>query len=128
MYLLYVYVSAVCSHYNERVTLVTKRLNEISAKYLNGASIASTPVATFYVMADFSALPIDSDIQLQQLLRDQYKVAPHNVGVAVVPGCAFGLQATAKLVRFSCAVDLEALELAMQIIANVVEKLCSNTQ
>jgi len=43
------------------------------------------------------------------------------VGVAVVPGSAFSLEPTAKMLRFSCAVDLDAIEVALQVIAEAIE-------
>ena len=68
--------TAASSHYNQRVARVTEGLNQIGARFLNNAIIASAPQATFYVMADFSALPdsvAKTDIELQELFRDMYK-------------------------------------------------------
>ena len=66
-------LQTVAQHYLERTRFATKRLNEIGQKYL-GSDVAKQPTATFYIFADFGSLKqLDTDIQLQQYLRDQYK-------------------------------------------------------
>ena len=84
--------TAASSHYNQRVARVTEGLNQIGARFLNNAIIASAPQATFYVMADFSALPesvAKTDIELQELFRDMYKRGTfHCVNVSLAHICA----------------------------------------
>ncbi len=55
-----------------------------------------------------------------------YKKGSHNTGVAVVPGCAFAMNPQDKWIRFSCAVDMKDLELAMQIIEEAIATATSN--
>ena len=47
-------------------------------------------------------------------------------GVAVVPGSAFALDPQLLLIRFSCAVDLDNLRAAMDIIEEAVVRACSS--
>jgi len=121
-------LSAVHEYYRERTALCVERLNAIAAKYFPSAAdgtpvtVARQPEGTFYVMADFGAWPgMQTDRQIQEFLRDQYKLSPRRVGVACVPGCAFALRAEDKLVRFSCAVEKPVLEAALEVIEEAVQ-------
>lgn len=117
----------VHAYYSARTSLCVSRLNAIGAKYLSGAVVAKQPQGTFYVMADFSGWTGDDlpdDRAIQRLLRDQYKLAAGKVGLACVPGCAFNLQGELKLIRFSCAVEMDVLEKAMDIVEEAVRAHC----
>jgi aspartate/methionine/tyrosine aminotransferase len=59
---------------------------------------------------------LKTDREVQELLRDQYRLSPKQVGVACVPGCAFALRPEDKLVRFSCAVEMPVLVAAMDVV------------
>ena len=63
---------------------------------------------------------MDDDLSIQRYLRDQYKLSAGKVGVACVPGCAFNLDPKLKLVRFSCAVEMEVLTKSMDVIEEAV--------
>lgn len=100
------------------------RLNEIGAKYLKGAVIAQQPEATFYVFANFQALEsAATDEAIQQYFRDMYKHGSKQTGVACVPGVAFGMNSNEKWIRFACAVDMEDLANAMDIVEEAVQKM-----
>jgi aminotransferase len=125
----------VHEYYRERTNFCVDRLNAIANKYFNtpdGAAAAAAaaspivvarhPTSTFYVLADFSRCwpGLKTDREVQELLRDQYRLSPKQVGVACVPGCAFALRPEDKLVRFSCAVEMPVLVAAMDVVEEAV--------
>jgi len=122
---------SVNDYYSARTAFVVRRLNEIGAKYFptdETSGKSNPPVAhpshgTFYVFASFAGWidgPAD-DLTIQRLFRDQYKTSV-GVGVAVVPGCAFRMETKLKLIRFSCAAEMEVLEQAMNIIETAIKE------
>jgi aspartate/methionine/tyrosine aminotransferase len=112
----------VSSYYQERTKYTVDRLNSIGQKYLNGSVIAKQPEATFYVFADFSALK-QTDVEIQEFFRDMYKNGSKKIGVACVPGVAFAMESEQRLIRFSCAVEMSQLEIAMDVIEEAVQLL-----
>ncbi|MNE75110.1 aspartate aminotransferase [compost metagenome] len=64
-----------------------------------------------------------TDEQIQQFFRDMYIHGSRKTGVACVPGVAFGMNPTQKLIRFSCAVEMNDLVEAMDIIQEAVEMI-----
>ena len=126
------------AYYRERTSYCVKRLNEIGQKYLQSASssssssssssdmipavVAKQPSGTFYVIASFAGWrAMEDDRSIQRFLRDQYRLdTTRQVGLACVPGCAFNLDPKLKLIRFSCAVEMDVLVQAMEIIDNAI--------
>eukprot|EP01119_Soliformovum_irregulare_P018671 TRINITY_DN5773_c0_g1_i1.p1 TRINITY_DN5773_c0_g1~~TRINITY_DN5773_c0_g1_i1.p1 ORF type:complete len:436 (-),score=76.20 TRINITY_DN5773_c0_g1_i1:16-1323(-) len=110
-------LSTMGSYYAERVSLAVKRLDEIGIKYdIPSGTIARIPEATFYVFADFSHFKIFSnDMEICHLFRDMYKTDVKK-GVAVIPGCAFGIDSAKQMIRLSCALEIPDLLTAMDII------------
>jgi len=115
----------IASFYAERTSLVVDRLNEIGSKYLSDYHVAKRPQGTFYVFAHFSKLTaLEDDLQITNYFRDMYKTG-RQIGVALVPGSAFGMESKDKLVRFSCAADMADLKLAMDLIEEGISSLMS---
>ena len=120
----------VYTHYSARTNLAISRLEAISAKYFAGFVMAQPPQSTFYVFANFSPLLANSsiirtDIDLIKYFRDMCNKGSTTTGVACVPGSAFGLQPEDLFVRFSCAVDLDALNSAFDIIDEAMGMIVS---
>lgn len=127
----------VYAYYAERTALCVKRLNEIGSKYFkedaaaasssssssssSPAPVAVQPSSTFYVLASFAGWAgMSDDLSIQRWLRDQYKLSAGKIGVACVPGCAFNLDPKLKLVRFSCAVEMDVLTQSMDVVEEAV--------
>eukprot|EP00742_Colponemidia_sp_Colp-10_P003066 GILJ01003269.1.p1 GENE.GILJ01003269.1~~GILJ01003269.1.p1 ORF type:complete len:459 (+),score=70.43 GILJ01003269.1:198-1379(+) len=111
----------VATHYFERTSYITNRLNEMGEKFMNGHIVARQAEATFYIFADFSGLPgFETDEEIQRYFRDLYKSGRHKTGVAVVPGSAFAMDPRSKLLRFSCAVTMEQATVAMQVLEDAL--------
>lgn len=128
-------ITSAFEYYKERTTFCVKRLNEIGAKYFSASSsgnslVAKQPAGTFYVLASFAGWScMEDDRSIQRLLRDQYRLNPtRGVGVACVPGCAFNLDPKLKLIRFSCAVEMEVLTQAMDIIEEAIQQSIKEQQ
>ncbi len=90
--------------------------------------MAQHPQSTFYVFTNFSPLLakssiIKTDIDLIKYFRDMCDKGSAKIGVSCVPGSAFGLQPDDLFVRFSCAVDLDALNSAFDIIDEAIGML-----
>lgn len=66
---------------------------------------------------------METDIELQEYLRDMYKTSKEGIGVAVVPGSAFGMNPKDKLIRISCAQELTDLKAALDVIEHAVSIL-----
>jgi aspartate/methionine/tyrosine aminotransferase len=94
--------------------------------------MAQQPKATFYVFANFSPLlsisNIKNDVELIEFFRDMCNKGAAQIGVACVPGSAFGLMPDAMFVRFSCAVDVEALMTAFDVIDEAISLLTSTNK
>ncbi len=95
----------------------------VPAKKENSSDNFTKFPSTFYLMVQFSALPLENDRAIQEYFRDEYKNGELKTGVAVVPGCAFSLDSKLKYIRFSCAVEWEDLKLAMNIIEKAIQRL-----
>lgn len=119
------------AYYKQRTTFCVRRLNEIGAKYFGPdvAAVAQQPAGTFYVLASFAGWAgLEDDRAIQQCLRDQYKLnTTRRTGLACVPGVAFALEPKLKLVRFSCAVEMDVLEEAMMIVEEAVASYMAKT-
>jgi aspartate/methionine/tyrosine aminotransferase len=117
----------VASHYRERTDYVVQRLNKMGQNFPSASNkiVAKKPDSTFYVFADFSGLGdhVSSDMDIQQIFRDMYKTGSRKIGVACVPGIAFGMDSKQKLIRFSCAVSMQELELAMDVIEEAIQMI-----
>jgi hypothetical protein len=92
---------------------------------------------------DFSKLKgVETDIQLQEYLRDMYK-SKEGIGVAVVPGIhcsmyivlthspemlgsAFGMNPSDKFIRISCAQEISDLQSALGVIEHAIFTLMTN--
>jgi aminotransferase len=113
------------AYYKQRTSFCVRRLNEIGSRYfsLSHALVAAQPSGTFYVLASFAGwTTMQDDRAIQVFLRDQYHLNPAlKTGLACVPGCAFALDSKLKLVRFSCAVEMDVLEEAMNIVEEAVK-------
>jgi aspartate/methionine/tyrosine aminotransferase len=57
-----------------------------------------------------------------------YKTGSRKIGVACVPGIAFGMDSKQKLIRFSCAVSMQELELAMDIIEEAIQMILTGAR
>ncbi len=111
------------THYSDRTALVCDRLRAIGETHLGaaGALLPEAPQGTFYVIARFSALGLEDDLAVQRHLRDAYKGVPGcSHGVAVVPLSAFALPAALCLVRLCCALDVDVLVSAMDVVERCV--------
>ena len=125
-------LEAVNGYYSTRTAFVVDRLNALGRKYDLG-DICAQPSGTFYCWCDFSALreklrekqaslgtsgplPVDSDLDLCEMLLHLHRT-PHGVGLAVVPGSAFSMNAQDMLLRISCAKDdMQDLERAVSCV------------
>lgn len=109
--------------YRQRTDLVCSRLESLGKKCLDDerALCPRRPEGTFYVLARFECLGA-TDLEIQQRLRDAYKMDGVSHGVALVPLSAFDMDASLCMVRICCAVDMDTLEAAMGVVEAVVKQ------
>jgi aspartate/methionine/tyrosine aminotransferase len=122
-------LTEVYAYYSQRTEFCVRRLNEIGARLLPAhPEVARVSAGTFYVLADFSGWSsLADDRDIQRFLRDQYRLnTTRKTGLACVPGAAFQLDPKAKLIRFSCAVDMQTLEEAMLVVEEAIEASMSS--
>ena len=109
----------VWSYYHSRTSLVVRRLNDVGVRHGLG-EVAHESRATFYVWADLSKVPripgkSSIDVELAAYFRGLHN-AGDRCGVAMVPGCAFGVAGNDMRLRLSCARNLDDLDRAMDAI------------
>jgi len=140
-------LEGVWEYYSSRTALVSNRLRVMGeARKLGQVVAPGEPQATFYVWADFGRLPkvpgmSATDLELCAFLKnlvfgendddDSAKNCATTqaplVGVAAVPGSAFGEAPGALRLRFSCACEVMSdLELAMGAVDHAVELICAS--
>jgi len=100
-------VTEMVQEYNRRRRVIVKGLNAIGLT-------CHMPKGAFYAFPDVSISGLPSEEFAEKLLFEEH--------VAVVPGTAFGAGAEAH-VRCSYATSLEKIEIALQRLANFLDKL-----
>ncbi|CAE8610125.1 unnamed protein product [Polarella glacialis] len=110
----------VHDYYSTRIGFMVEQLNSLGQKYNLGV-LCSHPRGAFYIWADFSGLTaVENDLQLQRLLLDR--------GVAVIPGSAFSISPSLKMLRINCARDdMEELQTAVRIFDETLAGLCGSS-